>query len=207
MEAFQEVCRRRQIEWDSTSLKDWQEIQERRPDLVTEAHHLADDPDFVVPIVDRVGVRTDHYMQRINVESLGEAISIGLKLFLIRETEQVRDDVDYILERPRRLAKSRQQHMVNEVRKFTAAGDTNRRERPPQKKGWAFNYQQLCNVVCKLGSDSPPLQKDVARKLGCTNLHRILASHEIQLTKVHGHSDYRWKVLAQEIWDRCRKKV
>lgn len=206
-EALQEVCQRAGYTFDVNDRKAWQEIHSR-PELTAAARRLlATDTDFVFSILERVTVRTGYYMRYITAESIQQAVEVGIELLIARVKETPIDDIRYVREEESRSADERHQEVVNIANRFAGSVIPKPlKKRWPKEKGRAFNYEQLCSSVYKLGDESgPPQLKNVARDLRCSNLNRLLRDNKERLTQVHGHSSHIWSVLALEIWERRRK--
>jgi hypothetical protein len=172
-----------------------------------EARRLADDPSFVASITKEVQTAEDQYMLFIGEDTIGLAVETGLEMTIQLSTEIVLDVLSTRTGEKRRSAKERRQRIINMANRFAQrVDDIYQLEKRDQTRNWRFNYQQLCAVTCKLGNEGAPTIEEVERKLGVTNLNRILRNNNKRLVEIYKHTDHKWPILGNEIWERYREK-
>lgn len=206
VEAIQEVCRREDYTFNGEDGKAWEKILADSDIAAAARLLLAKDTDFLFSILESVTVRADYYMRYINAESIMSAVRAGIEQLLAQVKEAPFDDMRYITGEVPRSADERHQMVVNIANRFAGSVIPNRlKKKRPKTKGWAFNYDQLCRLVWRLGDDSgPPQKQKVEKELGCSNLNRILRARWDTL-QAYGHRDHVWHVLSEEIWERKKK--
>jgi hypothetical protein len=207
--ALRETARLHNYQIKELEIKAWQQIAEKRPDIVEAAKQLERNVHFLNTFQPELKQWSDTYRQLITPDLIQSLINTSFDLLLTQITEQ---GMDMIYQRDNiepRSAKAKQRVAVNLVRNFVAKVGRILRGRTKGSKSQTkrFTYENLCRAIRNPGFEDTPTQKEVAKNMGYQGrnkedqLRRDMRIRADELRR-HGHENHVWKNIAEEIRNR-----